>query len=175
MIDHVCSQQNKQVNINNVQNKIRTQYWLGLLPNKNCQMWAINRDSWQTPLNVVLYRLRKATVLPASITLGDWKPKKILQVCVVAVVILFCLCKPTGKTMQHTCFTLQLIILCVCSLFLLALHYNENTNHQHQVDKDGKRIYRVWFRNLRRATTLLILSRMLRHTVSGTCIHHVSS
>ena len=62
-----------------VQNKIRTKYWLGLLLNKNCEVWPINRDSWQTPLNVALYHLRKATVLPASITLGDWKPKKILQ------------------------------------------------------------------------------------------------
>ena len=39
------SQHNKQVNKNTVQNKIRTQYWLGLLPNKNCQVWPINRDS----------------------------------------------------------------------------------------------------------------------------------
>jgi hypothetical protein len=37
------SQHNRQINKNEVQNKIRTQYWL--LPNKNCQVWPINRDN----------------------------------------------------------------------------------------------------------------------------------
>jgi hypothetical protein len=33
----------------------------------------------------------------------------------------------------------------LCRLFLAALHYNENADRQHRVDKDGKLIYRVRF------------------------------
>ena len=48
--------------------------------NHKLSIMAKNRDNWQMLLNVALYRLRtKATVFPASNTLGDWKPKKILQ------------------------------------------------------------------------------------------------